>query len=107
MFSGPVRTPRARDRYAASARRSSGRPWGSPGPKASVGASARARRALADQAPRGKEAGSGLPWSRSWRGPSGAAGAGAAGAAAVAAPSATRVPEPCRAVNQPSATSSA
>ena len=107
MRSGEVRTPRALARYPASARRSSIRPCGSPGPKASLGAAVSARRAAATQAARGNEPVCGCPCRRSYAGGGTAGVAAGAGGGADGVRSATRVPEPWRAVSHPSATSSA
>lgn len=107
---GSVRTPRARARYSVRASRSSTRPAGSPGPKAALGACWSARRYEASQAARGNDEASGVPWRRSCRGPRARGGAffgTRSGAPSGSARSATRVPDPWRAVSQPSATSSA
>ncbi len=107
--SGSVRTPRARARYSASAVRSSGRPRGSPTPKALLGAAVTARRAEVSQSERGKAEASGEEGIRSWT--TGRAVLGRAGAlrpvGSGAARWATRVPDPWRADSRPSATSSA
>lgn len=107
---GSVRTPRAGARYAVSASRSSTRPAGSPGPNASLGACVNALRYEAAQAARGNADASGVPCRRWCLGPRARGGAfrgTRAGAPSGSARSATRVPDPCRAVSQPSATSSA
>ena len=78
---------------------------GRPVAELRVGDARRARcAARRPQARRGNSDRSGLPGKRSMRG-AGAAPAGAARWAAAVAPGATRVPEPCRATRNPSATS--
>ncbi len=85
------------------------RPSGSPYPKASLGAAVRARRAALSHSARGNVARSGEPGIRLYAGllRGGRERGGALAPRRGSARRATRVPEPCRAVSQPSATSSA